>query len=304
MSSIRVFALCLAVLASSSRAAEAPPKHRLVLNNLTLIRYNPLGLESQFRFGYQVRLYEHSSMLGRDNFAFVGISPKFNPAYVKLAPSIELQPMSMLNLRFTAEYLRFFSTFGYLQSFTTPHANYSDSALASRRDAGLNYATSGFHVFGEALLQAKVGPIAVRNRFALERWRMTVNPGDRVWYDATLDTLVPADGWMISNDLDALYLMPNRGLTVGLRYSLVQPLYGPNDFDTLDFTVTRNGHHRLGPLVAYTFFDNGYTSFNKPTVLLIANWYLAHSWRTGLDVSRALPYVVLAFAFQSDLLGK
>ena len=40
-------------------------------------------------------------------------------------------------------------------------------------------------------------------------------------------------------------------------------------------------------------------------VQLILNvaWYLQHRYRTGAEVSQAVPYVVLGFAFQSDLLS-
>jgi hypothetical protein len=58
----------------------------------------------------------------------------------------------------------------------------------------------------------------------------------------------------------------------------------------------------VGLLAAYTFFDEGYTAFNKPTVVLISSWYLKHRYRTGQDVSQAVPYVVLGFAFTSDLI--
>jgi hypothetical protein len=35
--------------------------------------------------------------------------------------------------------------------------------------------------------------------------------------------------------------------------------------------------------------------------VLITSWYLKHRYRTGQDVSQAVPYVVLGFAFTSDL---
>ena len=56
-------------------------------------------------------------------------------------------------------------------------------------------------------------------------------------------------------------------------------------------------------VVDQVFFDEGYTSFNKPAVILNVAWYLQHRYRTGAEVSQAVPYVVLGFAFQSDLLS-
>jgi hypothetical protein len=97
-----------------------------------------------------------------------------------------------------------------------------------------------------------------------------------------------------------------------VRYTLVKPLYDETDFafgsspNLTTFEQTDayrgNGHHRIGPVAALTFYDDGYTSFNKPTLILAASWYLRHRYRTGQDVSGALPLLLLGFAFQSDLL--
>jgi len=288
---------------SAPPPAERPvPDRRLLLNNLLVLRSNPLGLEDQIRFGYQMRLYRNDKPLFRDNFFFAGIYPRVNPAFIKFGPSVEVQPLSILNLRFGLEYVDFFSTFGYLQSFNSPLVNYSDTVLNAREDQGLNYATEGMHFMFEPTVQMKFGPIAIRDKLAAEYWNMKVHAGDKVFYDATLDTLVPANGWVLTNDLDVLYLTKFR-LTVGARYSVVHPFYRASDYQPgEDASSNPNGHQRLGALVAYTFFDTGWGGFNKPTLLAILSWYLEHRWRTGADTSQAYPYFVLGFAFQSDLL--
>ena len=40
---------------------------------------------------------------------------------------------------------------------------------------------------------------------------------------------------------------------------------------------------------------------DAPTLLLVANWYLSHRYRTGADTSPALPFLLAAFAFSGDL---
>ena len=40
----------------------------------------------------------------------------------------------------------------------------------------------------------------------------------------------------------------------------------------------------------------------KPTLVLIVNWYVDHRWRTGADSPEALPYLLVGFSFQSDLM--
>lgn len=284
------------------RAADGwpiPPSKRFVLNHLFAFRLNPLGLESQIRTGLQLRLYDSESPLTRDNFLFFGLTPRINPALLKFGQSIELQPLSILNLKATGELLQYFGTVGFFQSFPSPNEDYADSTLLANREAGKNYPATGFHFAFEPLLQLKVGKVAVRNKAGIEYWAMSVRRGDRVWYDATLDTLVPANGWVLTNDFDVLYVTGGPW-TAGLRYSLVKPYYKDTDIRQGEPLPKSNGHGRVGPLIAYTFHDEGFSTFNKPTVLLITNWYTHHRWRVGADVPRWKPYFVLGFASASD----
>ncbi|MBN1210920.1 MAG: hypothetical protein JXB05_39090 [Myxococcaceae bacterium] len=303
----RAALLLLGLLLSAQALAQSPtlapevPGSRLLINNLIAVRLNPLGLENQTRAGYQSVLYRNEGALFRDNFLFLGASSKLSPAAIKAGPTVEFQPLSVFNLRLTAEYVAFFSTYGYVQSRPSPNAEYSDTLLEAGDSAGQNYAASGAHFMLEPLVQLKVGPIAVRNRFSLEYWSMGLREGDRVWYDGTLDTLVPGKGFTYGNELDILYL-GRSPLVVGARYSLVKPLYRARHFAAGEVESENNSHHRVGLLAAYVFWDEGYTAFNKPAVLLNVAWYLRHRYRTGAEVSQAVPYVVLGFAFQSDLL--
>lgn len=293
-----------------------PPKHRVVFNNLLALRLNPVGLEDQLRAGYQYRLSDRTDLLFRDTFLFVGLAPRLNPAFVKVGPSIEVQPLSIFNLKVGAEYMGFFSTFGFLQSFGSPIDNYSDRVLKEGQEANprRNYSASGAHVIIEPLLQLRLGPFALRERFSAEYWYFNLRDGDRVFYEVTLDTALSRSGWVLTNELDLL-LLTRFGLTAGVRYSLVQPLYADRDFrdSTEDRALANNGHHRIGPILAYTFFDRGFTRFNKPTLLLVAGWYVKHRFRTGAEPStilpgvtlnsQGMPYLVLAFSFQSDVLN-
>jgi hypothetical protein len=304
---MRAALLLLGLSLSAQALAQSPepspelPAHRLVVNGLLATRVNPLGLELQTRGGYQTRLYRNEGRLFRDNFLFVGAYPKLSPASIKVGPVVEFQPLSVFNLRLSAEYVGFFSTQGFLQSRPSPNADYSGTSLQAAKAAGQNYGTSGMRLALEPFVQMKVGPIAVRNRFALEYWRMRLRDGDRVWYDSTLDTLVPGKGFTLADDLDVLF-MGLQPLVVGARYSLVEPMYSSRQLAADETLAVDNGHHRVGLLAAYVFYDEGYTAFNKPAVILNVAWYLQHRFRTGAEVSQALPYVVLGFAFQSDLL--
>lgn len=289
---------------SAIAAPEAPPKpppplpeQRLHLSDLTILRLNPTGLETQLRLGYQHKLYGSESLALRDNFVYGGMFVRLSPAAARTAAVVEVQPASVLNLRFSIEYLRYFGTVGYLQSAPTADVDFSDTALEAGKENDAAYGTGGLHATFEPLLQVKAGPMALRSRALFGWFDMDLRGGDRVWYEATLDAPLPGNGWVIANDLDLVYLT-DFGLTAGLRYTAVLPRYSaaqsPDDSDA--------SHHRVGLLAAYSLFDEGYTRFNKPTLVLITSWYLKHRYRTGQDVSQAVPYVVLGFAFMSDLL--
>jgi hypothetical protein len=297
---------------SSEPPWQAPPDTRLILIHLLVARYNPLGLEYQLRAGVQKKLYASPSPTTRDNFVFAGLSPKINPAYVKVGPSFEIQPASFFNLRVAGELVGYFSTFGYLQSYASPMADYSDTAIAAGKEAKRNYSTYGGHVMIEPSVQLRVGDVVVRDKMAVEYWRMNVHDGDRVFYDVTLDTVLSKDGWVVSNDADLLFLhdfkdwtgtLRGARLTIGARYTMVKPLYQRGDFAPGDQPAREdNGHHRVGPLLAFTFFDHGFEALNRPTVLVIVNWYADHRYRAGQDVNQAIPYFVLGLAAQTDFL--
>jgi hypothetical protein len=172
------------------------------------------------------------------------------------------------------------------------------------------------HASIQPLLQAKVRDIAVRALFQFDYWDFDVRAGDTTAYEATFDTLLPDEGWTLSLDTDVLYT-GRKNTAVGLRYSFVKPFYREEHFSSaaeLEAYDGENSHHRLGFFGAYTLEDLGPSRFNKPTVILIVSWYLSHRWRTGEPdllplgdrpddyTSRAFPYFLLGFAFESDLL--
>jgi hypothetical protein len=314
----------LAVLAGISPAtaaaesAEPPPQPaswRLVLSDLTVFRANPIGLETRARFGLQKRLYLSEQPISANNFGFAGTYVKLNPAGVQLAAGGELQPLSMLNLRAFAEVQRYFGNFGLLQSFPSANASYSDATLDELADT--SRAASAFHASIQPTLQARVGPVAVRAQLQFDYWDLALRAGDAVAYEATLDTLLPDRGWTLAADVDVLYV-GRPGLAAGVRYSYVHPFYGGEHFAGAADRAAYGGdnaHQRIGLFGAYTLRDTGPSRFNKPTLILIVAWYLSHRWRTGAPdllpvggaaedyTSRAIPYVLAGFAFESDFLA-
>ncbi len=313
-----------------SGVGGSPPGHwRLMISDLSILRLNPLGIETRARVGLQKRLYPSDKPITQNNFLFLGVYPKLNPASAQVAIGGEIQPLSIFNLRANIEVGKYFGTFGFLQSFSTPHANYSDSRLKDLEETpGFEPQSASFlHAAIHPMVQLKIGKaIAVRSLFQINYWNFALRDGDTVAYEATYDTLLPDKAITLTTDTDVLFV-GKPGLAIGLRHTWVKPLYKQKHFadvsltdaenaDEFDRFSDANSHQRLGLFAAYTLHDRGPSRFNKPTVLLVASWYLDHNYRTGTpDVmapdetaddftSRAFPYLLLGFAFESDLMGR
>jgi hypothetical protein len=300
---------------------DAPPPSgwRLMLSDLSILRVNPIGIETRARFGLQKRLYYSEKAITKTNFMFAGLYPKLNPASASLGVGGELQPASVFNLRVFGEFQQYFGTFGYLQSYTSADANFSDQRAKDLADdpAFEPQATKILHLSIQPLLQVKAGPIAIRGLFQLDYWALDIRDGDVVAYEPTFDTLLPDNGWTLQTDTDVLYT-GKKGLAIGLRHTFVKPLYKEKHFTdqaAFDGYDNQNSHHRLGLFGAYTLRDTGPSKFNKPTIVLILSWYLSHKYRTGTPgtpdpghteddyVSQAVPYVIAGFAFESDFMA-
>jgi hypothetical protein len=284
-----------------------PPRTRFVYRTLNVFRYNPLGLISSNAIGLRYRLFEPDDLLFSDTYAGLSFLPTVSAGFTRLGVLAEVQPLAVMRLWAALEGTYWYGLFGHLQSFQNPRANFSDSAISalsdlpegdSRRPSG----TLGTEVTLGLDLKIKVGPVAARNLSRLVRGDFDLRPGDNVYYDAFYDVLAPDGGWFLSNDTDVLYVS-DFGLVAGLRTNVSMPFYEQKHFAQLD---GRRGHAngptlRTGPLVAYTFFDEPGGWFNKPSVLAIVNWYVAHRYRTGADSHAAIPYFLLGFIMVGDL---
>lgn len=316
-----------AVTGKYAGAGAPPPGHwRVMISDLSILRLNPVGVETRARIGLQKRLYPSEKPISQNNFLFLGAYPKLNPASAQVAIGGEFQPLSIFNLKANVEVGKYFGTFGFLQSFASPHSNYSDQTLKDLEEVPGNepQAATFVHAAVHPMVQLKLAnKIAVRSLFQLDYWDFKLRGGDTVAYEATYDTLLPDKGITLTTDTDVLFV-GKPGLAVGLRHTWVKPVYKRKHFADPDLSVIDNdgefdrfsgdnSHQRLGLFAAYTLHDKGPSRWNKPTILLIASWYLDHNYRTGTPdmmapderpddfTSRAFPYLLLGFAFESDL---
>ncbi|HWB79319.1 MAG TPA: hypothetical protein VG755_30365 [Nannocystaceae bacterium] len=297
-----------------SRKRRGLRRHRFVYKNLTALRYNPLGLVNEFQFGWRVQLIDKNTTLFKDSYFALKAHTFLNPAFGRVGPMLELQPLAILNLQAIYNAVGYFKTFDQLQSFQSPNASYSDTDLDKRTNR--RYPGLGHYVTLAALVQAKVGRFAVRDniKFYYAYFHLMRDPvthrQDTVYYDQTLDILQPNKGWVATNDLDAIYLF-DFGLKLGARYTLTHAFYTNGMYPAGESTANRNSPtHRVGPAILYSppkwhkkaakRTKLSRKRWYNPTAILLVQWWVQHRWRTGEDVSAGIPYFVLGFAFEGD----
>jgi hypothetical protein len=284
----------IAVADDEEAALPDIPRHRVTMENLTAVRYNPLGLQEYFTVSYRLRLMDSDSVLFRDTYVAIGPTIVLSPAFAKGGVALKVVPIAMVELSAVYRYQYFFGNFNHVTSFDDPSDDWSDTAL----DADETEEAMGGHmVVLQARLQAKAGPVAIRNTARFEYYDMPLPDGSVGYYDQTPDMLVANDGWTLVNDADVIYLWgASAKLKTGVRYTGTLPWYGDGG------GPEGNASHRIGPLISYMFYEKPGAAFDKPTLILLSQWHVQHRFRTGEDVSAAIPYLALAFTFEGDLL--
>ncbi|MFO0550778.1 MAG: hypothetical protein U0271_20460 [Polyangiaceae bacterium] len=303
---MRPLALVLAGLATLTSTipvfADPPPppripEQRISYDFLAGLRLNPLGLEFQYNLAYRHRLYASDSTALRDNYFGVVLAPTVNPTMSRMGGAIELRPLSMLALSGGIHHVGNLGVFDNLVAFPDAGGDWSDTGRDRLDKAGQTHPANGFEVFARAAAIAKIGPIVIRDDllFTYSDIGLPNDGVNRVYYHPRFDMLVPDKGWFMHNDSDLLYLS-DFGLIAGARSSLTNSFFDESTRGDGDDLILR-----VGPLVAYTFFDHPGASWNKPTLIGIAQWWVLHPWRTGEDVHQGIPYATLAFRFEGDL---
>jgi hypothetical protein len=290
--------------ASHAAAQDQPPSERLRYSSLTVGRVNPLGLITRNDLTYRWRLFDSDSAISRDNHFGIGGIVVLSPAFARVGPMIEIQPLSILEIRAAYETFSYFGTFNLFQSFQFVDEDFSDAALdrfaSSDDEDSRNYSTSGTQFTLAGVLRLKFGPVALRNTFRLMRADFDLRDGDQLFYDQIWDLLVPDEGWYMNNDVDVLVFLGERW-KVGARWTYATAFYRDADFRPGEPQEDiNNPTNRVGPTMIYTFPSKS-AVFKDPSLLVIANWWVQNRFRTGEEISVALPYIVVGFTFNGDI---
>jgi hypothetical protein len=293
-------ALLVALLCGGAAAhAEAPSPSLNVWNAMTG-RVNPLGLEDWLLVGLKQPLYAARRAATRDNWIWFGAQLKTSPSALKVGPHLELKPLSILQLRFTAELARWFGVFTTFQSFGSPLDDWSDSALYKLERESQTYSTTTVHFSFTPTLQVAWRSIVVRDTVSIDYWAARLRSGDRVFYEGTADTVLANNSFVVTNDADVLWRSTRLRLYAGLRYTLVQPFYPASAYRSGEPLINPNGQQRLVALGLWTFYHRPNARVHEISVVAMLGWYLAHRFRTGADVAWGTPFGLLSLLIETD----
>jgi len=304
--SITLTSVGLGLALVNDARAEEPSESRgkWTLSSLTALRVNPIGLFETASFGYQYSLSTSDDPLFKGTYVKVAFAPSVSPAFGRWGLLAEVMPLSILRLSVLGEYVTHFGTFGTLQSFNSPNADFSDPKLLELRESTdtniKNYSSSGTAVTLGAMLQGKVGDYAARVNYRGIYQNTNLRSGDTVYYDILLDILAPRTGWIHTTDTDLLKL--DGDWTYGLRHTLVSTSYPDSAYPSGEATNTTNAPtQRLGPLVSKKLAPSEGSSVSNQSIFVLTQWWLSHRFRTGQTSSKFLPLIAAGYSFNFDV---
>jgi hypothetical protein len=280
------------VLPALARADER--SGGLVASSLTVVRTNSFGIAEDLRLGYRLDLGELDS-----TFLLPYAQAAISPANAQFGVGLTLGIIRGLSLTVAyAPRFNFAGRYGF-QSFGSPRDDYRDQVLANRADADLTYTAWQHRFVLELEAGVPLGPLVLHDVARVVKHSATLRQGDTVFYDFQLDVLVAAHGWTLENATELLWL-PDGRWVLGVRNTLVQAWYPDGAYRPGEPRDNPNAPMlRLGPMASYTFHRRGSGFFDAPTVFVDVGWWLRHRYRTGEDVSGAIPTVLAGFTFKS-----
>src|SRR5690606_6466642 len=84
------------------------PVHKFVYSNMLGARINPIGLGDEFFIGYRRQLVRRPGLLYRDSLLALKLHVFATPAFVHAGPRLEIQPLSVIGISATCDFLGYF----------------------------------------------------------------------------------------------------------------------------------------------------------------------------------------------------
>jgi hypothetical protein len=224
-----------------------------------------LALLSGLRFRWD---QPRSDNLLLDNRRFeIGFEVNVNPGFTSLGGYAEWTPLQILILRLQTDVYAHYGTYGAIMRFDRPDVGFGDALrdICQGCRAGFNQ-----RVLGRAVLQAQLGPVAVRNQTDVGFYALH---GDEPYYILIEhDILAARREVIVVNDSQLLFEPYRRadktGLFVGLMYHFARTLFAGIQRQRVGAFAEWIFHRKLGP-------------FARPRAIGFAGYHLQDVNRGG-----------------------
>lgn len=123
-------------------------------------RIIPLGFSVTNHYGYHKKLFNSQSVLFKDAYIEAGGKLIISPALAWGGAYLKIEPLALLNMRFTATYNRYFGTFGLIyQPEDQNNPSWTLDNLSASDKAGRGIATGGFTLEAQINPKLRIGDI-------------------------------------------------------------------------------------------------------------------------------------------------
>lgn len=188
-----------AALMGSENSAQTGLRHKSDL----AFRAVPIGLNVVSDTGYRWGLFDTDNQLLRKTYIETGVVTGVSPAFIWAGGYVEALPVALLQLRASAQYMRYFGLQGFLyvpdeQASSAPQGgdSWDLDTIQDVMDAGGGTVSSGLMLEGRATPRLKVGNVVFFAETRLVHIRMDL---DQRYYEPYYDLLLePTDTFLMT----------------------------------------------------------------------------------------------------------
>src|SRR5262245_12106737 len=187
---LRLLSTAVLLSAAPALAADPPePRERYTLGTFLVGRYNPIGFDLQGTLGYRQRIGDSDDLLFKTRFWSLSMMGGWNPANWSARVEAMVEPIAVFQLRAAYDTRGYFGIFGAQLSGSNSRFDITNEAL----DKSIGSYPAVVHAFTlEPTLQAAIGPVAIRDSFAVEYANWDIPFGHSYVYDPGADLIRPS----------------------------------------------------------------------------------------------------------------
>jgi hypothetical protein len=209
-------AAILFALAMASAAAFAQPARKgLVFDQNLQAAWGPLGAQTVTKLFYRLPLSDKGGALWESTKVDVGLKNSLSPAYEMFGAYVDILPIAVLDLAFSAQAIGYYNALGYgFHSVAGYDSEFGDDAFGG--SSGKN--AFGFMLTANPTFQIAAGPIVVMDSFSVNAF--SVDDREGYFHEAIGGCVLKKQDIELVNDAYALFTFP-FGLMLGVNDSIL-----------------------------------------------------------------------------------